>query len=195
MQGDRGRIYFWSKLRHADLNSKEWVLGKRSLSLADPRVNTGSVFITCNYIGPEIENPIPLEGICIESCNVVISWYGRSQSIARIMSRNESCYETRKRRWECKDWKYYCCGSNRFFPRNGRLRRFLGKTFLSRKGPSFPSRATDHPSLNPLEEAGRRGSYRSHQKVHTCTCVSVTRVPLSPVVRVVDNVRPAVLCH
>lgn len=74
MQGDRGRIYFWSKLRHADLNSKEWVLGKRSLSLADPRVNTGSVFITCNYIGPEIENPIPLEGICIESCNVVISW-------------------------------------------------------------------------------------------------------------------------
>lgn len=45
-----------------------------SLSLADPRVNTGSVFITCNYIGPEIENPIPLEGICIESCNVVISW-------------------------------------------------------------------------------------------------------------------------
>lgn len=117
MQGDRGRIYFWSKLRHADLNSKEWVLGKRSLSLADPRVNTGSVFITCNYIGPEIENPIPLEGICIESCNVVIS----VRSIARIMSRNESCYETRKRRWEiCKDWKYYCCGSNRFFPRNGR---------------------------------------------------------------------------
>lgn len=70
MQGDRGRIYFWSKLRHAGLNSKEWVLGKPSLSLSsgvDLRVNIGSVFIACNYICSEIKNPIPLEGIlCIE---------------------------------------------------------------------------------------------------------------------------------
>lgn len=89
MQGDRGRIYFWSKLRHADLNSKEWVLGKRSLSLADPRVNTGSVFITCNYIGPEIENPIPLEGICIESCN-------RGYLMVRSITVDRTDYESQR---------------------------------------------------------------------------------------------------
>lgn len=40
MQGDRGRIYFWSKLRHADLNSKEWIRTweRKSLGVCSSRV-------------------------------------------------------------------------------------------------------------------------------------------------------------
>lgn len=40
MQGDRGRIYFWSKLRHTDLNSKEWIRTweRKSLGVCSSRV-------------------------------------------------------------------------------------------------------------------------------------------------------------
>lgn len=68
MQGDRGRIYFWSKLRHADLNSKEWI---RTCGKKVP----GSVPVSCNYIYSKIKvipesvsNRATIFEVCVLQC-------------------------------------------------------------------------------------------------------------------------------